>query len=96
MQRVMTDTDPLTARSRTPSRAARSSYATCAPQLYRRAPTARAERFIRTLLAERAPGAIYRHKRQRTAALSVWLDHYNTRESHGTFSPQPRPPASRN
>jgi hypothetical protein len=65
-------------------------------QLYRRAPTARAERFIRTLLAERAPGAIYRHKRQRTAALSVWLDHCNTRESHGTFSPQPRPPALRN
>jgi transposase InsO family protein len=46
----------------------------------------KAERFIRTLLAEWAYGVIYRDSDQRTTALSVWLDHYNYRRPHGSLS----------
>jgi transposase InsO family protein len=53
----------------------------------------KAERFIRTMLAEWAYGAIYRDSDQRTAALSVWLEHYNCRRPHGALSHQP--PATR-
>jgi transposase InsO family protein len=60
---------------------------------YRPRTNGKAERFIRTLLASWAYGAIYRDSDQRTAALSVWLDHYNYRRPHGALSHQP--PASR-
>ncbi len=60
---------------------------------YRPRTNGKAERFIRTMLAEWAYGAIYRDSTQRTAALSVWLEHYNTRRPHGALSHQP--PASR-
>ncbi len=60
---------------------------------YRPRTNGKAERFIRTLLAEWAYGAIYRDSDQRTAALSVWLNHYNTKRPHGALSHQP--PASR-
>jgi transposase InsO family protein len=60
---------------------------------YRPRTNGKAERFIRTLLAEWAYGAIYRDSYQRTAALSVWLEHYNYRRPHGALSHQP--PASR-
>jgi transposase InsO family protein len=53
----------------------------------------KAERFIRTMLAGWAYGAIYRDSRERTAALSGWLEHYNYRRPHGSLSHQP--PASR-
>jgi transposase InsO family protein len=58
--------------------AARSASSTCAPA-YRPRTNAKAERFIRTMLAGWAYGAIYRDSHQRTAALSVWLEHYNYR-----------------
>jgi transposase InsO family protein len=60
---------------------------------YRPRTNGKAERFIRTMLAEWAYGAIYRDSDQRTAALSVWLEHYNCRRPHGALSHQP--PATR-
>jgi transposase InsO family protein len=56
---------------------------------YRPQTNGKAERFIRTLLAGWAYGAIYGSSRQRTAALSGWLDHYNYRRPHGSLSHQP-------
>jgi transposase InsO family protein len=60
---------------------------------YRPRTNGKAERFIRTMLAEWAYGAIYRDSHQRTTALTVWLDHYNFRRPHGALSHQP--PVSR-
>ncbi len=48
-----------------------------------------AERFIRTMLAGWAYGAIYRSSHERTAALAGWLDFYNRRRPHGAISHQP-------
>jgi transposase InsO family protein len=53
----------------------------------------KAERFIRTLLAGWAYGAIYGSSRERTAALDGWLWHYNHRRRHSALGHQP--PASR-
>jgi transposase InsO family protein len=60
---------------------------------YRPQTNGKAERFIRTMLAGWAYGAIYRDSRERTAALSGWLAYYNYRRPHGALSHQP--PASR-
>jgi transposase InsO family protein len=60
---------------------------------YRPQTNGKAERLIRTMLAGWAYGAIYRSSRERTAALSAWLNHYNYRRPHGSLSHQP--PASR-
>jgi transposase InsO family protein len=59
---------------------------------YRPQTNGKAERFIRTLLAGWAYGAIYHSSQQRTNALPGWLDHYNYRRPHGSLSHQP--PAS--
>ena len=53
----------------------------------------KAERFIRTLLAGWAYGAIYRSSRERTHALDGWLWHYNHRRRHSAIGH--RPPVSR-
>ena len=53
----------------------------------------KAERFIRTLLASWAYGAIYRSSKERTAALDGWLWHYNHRRRHSALGHQP--PATR-
>ena len=53
----------------------------------------KAERFIRTLLAGWAYGAIYRSSHQRTAALDGWLWYYNHQRRHSALGRQP--PASR-
>ena len=45
----------------------------------------KAERFIRTLLAGWAYGAIYRSSKERTAALDGWLWHYNHRRRHSAL-----------
>jgi transposase InsO family protein len=60
---------------------------------YRPRTNGKAERFIRTLLGGWAYGAIYSSSQQRTAALSIWLEHYNYRRPHGALSHQP--PAAR-
>ena len=53
----------------------------------------KAERFIRTMLAEWAYGAIYRSSAERTAALGGWLIRYNQHRPHGALGH--RPPAAR-
>jgi transposase InsO family protein len=60
---------------------------------YRPQTNGKAERFIRTLLAGWAYGAIYRSSQERTAALDGWLWHYNHRRRHSALSHQP--PVSR-
>jgi transposase InsO family protein len=60
---------------------------------YRPQTNGKAERFIRTLLAGWAYGAVYGSSRERTAALDGWLWHYNHRRPHAALSHHP--PASR-
>ena len=56
---------------------------------YRPRTNGKAERFIRTLLAGWAYGAIYRSSSERTAALDGWLWHYNHRRRHSALGHQP-------
>ena len=49
----------------------------------------KAERFIRTLLAGWAYGAIYHSSTERTATLDGWLWHYNHQRRHSALSHQP-------
>src|SRR4051812_24889721 len=56
---------------------------------YRPRTNGKAERFIRTLLAGWAYGAIYSSNRERTAALDGWLWTYNHRRPHGALSHKP-------
>jgi transposase InsO family protein len=56
---------------------------------YRPQTNGKAERFIRTLLAGWAYGAIYRSSHERTAALDGWLWHYNHRRKHSALGHQP-------
>jgi len=60
---------------------------------YRPQTNGKAERFIRTLVAGWAYGAIYRTSEERTAALDGWLWHYNHRRRHSALGRQP--PVSR-
>ena len=60
---------------------------------YRPQTNGKAERFIRTLLAGWAYGAIYRTSRERTTALDGWLWHYNHQRRHSALGHQP--PVSR-
>ena len=56
---------------------------------YRPRTNGKAERFIRTLLAGWAYGAIYGSSPERTAALDGWLWSYNHRRPHGSLSHKP-------
>jgi transposase InsO family protein len=56
---------------------------------YRPRTNGKAERFIRTLLAGWAYGAIYRSSRERAAALDGWLSTYNHRRPHGSLGHKP-------
>jgi transposase InsO family protein len=56
---------------------------------YRPQTNGKAERFIRTLLAGWAYGAIYRTSNERTLALDGWLWHYNHRRRHSALGHQP-------
>ena len=56
---------------------------------YRPQTNGKAERFIRTMLGGWAYGAIYRDSRERTNALTSWLDFYNHRRPHGALSHKP-------
>jgi transposase InsO family protein len=53
---------------------------------YRPQTNGKAERFIRTMLAGWAYGAIYRDSTERTAALDGWLHHYNHHRPHQAIS----------
>ncbi|MFN8176057.1 MAG: IS481 family transposase [Solirubrobacteraceae bacterium] len=56
---------------------------------YRPQTNGKAERFIRTMLAGWAYGAIYRDSRERTAALTGWLHFYNHHRPHGALNHKP-------
>jgi transposase InsO family protein len=56
---------------------------------YRPRTNGKTERFIRTLLAGWAYGAIYRNSAERTAALDGWLWTYNHPRPHGALSHKP-------
>jgi hypothetical protein len=56
---------------------------------YRPQTNGKAERFIRTLLAGWAYGALYRNSTERTAALDGWLDYYNHRRKHAALGHKP-------
>ena len=56
---------------------------------YRPQTNGKAERFIRTLLAGWAYGALYRNSHERTAALDGWLWHYNHHRKHAALGHQP-------
>jgi transposase InsO family protein len=60
---------------------------------YRPQTNGKAERFIRTLLAGWAYGAVYSSSEERTKALDGWLWHYNHRRRHSALGRQP--PVSR-
>jgi transposase InsO family protein len=60
---------------------------------YRPQTNGKAERFIRTMLAGWAYGAVYGSSHERTAALDGWLWHYNHRRRHSALGHQP--PTSR-
>ena len=60
---------------------------------YRPQTNGKAERFIRTLLAGWAYGAIYGSSKERTAALDGWLWHYNHQRRHSALGH--RPPVTR-
>jgi transposase InsO family protein len=53
---------------------------------YRPQTNGKAERFIRTLLAGWAYGAIYRTSTERTNALDGWLWHYNHQRRHSALN----------
>jgi transposase InsO family protein len=55
---------------------------------YRPQTNGKAERFIRTLLAGWAYGAIYRTSTERAAALDGWLWHYNHHRKHSALRHQ--------
>jgi len=55
---------------------------------YRPRTNGKAERFIRTLLAGWAYGAIYRTSNERRRALDGWLDYYTRRRPHGSLNRQ--------
>jgi transposase InsO family protein len=56
---------------------------------YRPQTNGKAERFIRTMLAGWAYGAIYRNSTERTAALDGWLFHYNHHRKHSALRHKP-------
>jgi transposase InsO family protein len=56
---------------------------------YRPRTNGKVERFIRTLLAGWAYGAIYTSSTERAAALNGWLWTYNHRRPHGALSHKP-------
>jgi transposase InsO family protein len=60
---------------------------------YRPRTNGKAERFIRTMLAEWAYAAIYGSSNERTRVLSGWLERYNTTRRHGALGH--RPPLAR-
>jgi transposase InsO family protein len=60
---------------------------------YRPQTNGKAERFIRTMLAGWAHGAIYRSSAERTAALDGWLWRYNHQRPHAALGR--KPPAAR-
>jgi transposase InsO family protein len=56
---------------------------------YRPRTNGKAERFIQTLLRERAYGRLYRDSGERLGALPEWLRYYNYSRPHGSLGRLP-------
>jgi transposase InsO family protein/transposase len=56
---------------------------------YRPQTNGKAERFIRTMLTEWAYASVYGSSEERAAALSGWLERYNTTRRHGALGHKP-------
>jgi len=89
VERVMTDNGPayISIAHAIACRALKIRHIRTRP--FRPRTNGKAERFIRTMLGGWAYGAIYRDSRERTAALSGWLEFYNWRRPHGSLSHKP-------
>lgn len=61
----------------------------CRTRPYRPQTNGKAERFIRTMLAEWAYAAVYGSSAERAAALSGWLERYNISRRHGALGHRP-------
>jgi len=61
----------------------------CRTRPYRPQTNGKAERFIRTLLREWAYAGVYGSSPERAAALSIWLERYNTARRHGALGHRP-------
>jgi transposase InsO family protein len=85
VQRVMTDNGPgyLSVIHAVACRALGIKHLRTRP--YRPRTNGKAERFIRTLLAGWAYGAVYGTSAERADALSGWLEFYNSRRPHGSL-----------
>jgi len=93
IERLLTDNGPayVSAIHALACRALRIRHLRTRP--YRPQTNGKAERFIRTLLAGWAYGAVYRSSEERTRALDGWVWHYNHRRRHSALGRQP--PVSR-
>jgi transposase InsO family protein len=88
VERVMTDNGPAY-RSTVHALACRAlALRHLRTRPYRPRTNGKAERFIRTLLAGWAYGAVYRDSDERRAALAGWLDYYTRRRPHGSLNRQ--------
>jgi transposase InsO family protein len=89
VERVLTDNGPgyLSIAHAAACRALRIKHLRTRP--YRPRTNGKAERFIRTLLAGWAYGAIYRPSAERETALSGWLDFHNSRRPHAALGHKP-------
>jgi transposase InsO family protein len=61
----------------------------CRTRPYRPQTNGKAERFIRTMLSEWAHAGVYGSSPERTTALALWLERYNTTRKHGALGHQP-------
>lgn len=93
VQRLMTDNGPAyrSDAHAIACRQLRIRHLTTQP--YRPRTNGKAERFIQTLTRRWAYGRSYASSAQRTAALPIWLEHYNFTRPHGSLSH--KPPGSR-
>jgi transposase InsO family protein len=89
VERLLTDNGPAYIASAHATACRRLGVKHIRTRPYRPQTNGKAERFIRTLLAGWAYGAIYRSSTERMAALDGWLWHYNHRRRHSALGRQP-------
>jgi transposase InsO family protein/transposase len=93
VERVMTDNGPAYLAAVFALACRTLGIKHCRTQPYRPQTNGKAERFIRTMLAEWAYALVYGSSDERTAALPGWLERYNTTRRHGALGH--RPPIAR-
>jgi len=93
VERVMTDNGPAYLAAVFALACRSLGIKHCRTRPYRPQTNGKAERFIRTMLAEWAYALVYGSSNERTAALPGWLERYNTTRKHGALGH--RPPLTR-